>query len=93
MLVAAVLAGMARDIPTRNKRTKERGVKANDGRDPTLASYLSSLFYALSVPAFVGIAYAGHWWGYYEESGVVPVFAGLLIGAIVVASAVIYLRG
>lgn len=84
---------MSRDIPTENKRVKERGLGANDGRDPTLASYLSSLFYALSVPVFVTLAYAGHWWGFYGESGVIPAFAGLMVAAIAVAVLVIYLRG
>lgn len=84
---------MARDTPTKPKRVKERGVGANDGNDPTLASYVSSLFYALSVPALVLAAYAGHWRGYYGESTVIPVLAGLLIAAIAAAALVIYARG
>jgi hypothetical protein len=49
---------MPRDIPTEEKSVRERGTYAGHGGDPTLASYLSSLFLLLSVPTFVP-AFAG----------------------------------
>ena len=67
--------GVSKDVPTEEKSVRERGTYANDGNDPTLASYLSSLFFLLSVPALVTLAYAGHWAELYSESAVVPAFA------------------
>ncbi|WP_458185393.1 hypothetical protein [Haladaptatus sp. NG-WS-4] len=65
--------------------TRERGTFAKHGDDPTLASYLSSLFFVLSVPTFILLAYAGYWYDLYPYSGIIPAFAGLLLGAIVIA--------
>ncbi|WP_277553200.1 hypothetical protein [Halobaculum limi] len=73
---------MSKDIPTEEKSIRERGTYANDGNDPTLASYLSSLFFLLSVPALVTAAYGGYWAGLYAESAVVPAFAGLLVASL-----------
>jgi hypothetical protein len=81
---------VSKDVPTEEKSVRERGTYANDGNDPTLASYLSSLFFLLSVPALVTLAYAGHWAGLYSESAVVPAFAGLLVAAIAAAFAVMH---
>lgn len=64
---------------------RERGTYAKHGDDPTLASYLSSLFLLLSVPGFILAAYAGHWVGLYGYGFIVPAFAGLLVGSLVVA--------
>lgn len=76
---------MAKDTPTYERSAKERGLHANEGDDPTLSSYLSSLLYVLSVPGFILIAYAGYWAGLWEYGAIIPVFAGLLIGALAVA--------
>lgn len=76
---------MSKDTPGYDGSAKERGLSAGHGDDPTLAGYLSSLLYALSVPAFVLVAYAGHWEGLYAESTVPWVFAALLVGALAVA--------
>ena len=76
---------MPKDTPGYDRSAKERGLYAGHGDDPTLASYCSSLLYALSVPAFVGLAYAGHWQGLYPEPTVLWVFAGLLVGALALA--------
>jgi len=81
---------VSKDVPTEEKSVRERGTYANDGNDPTLASYLSSLFFLLSVPALVTLAYAGHWAELYSESAVVPAFAGLLVAAIAAAFAVMH---
>ncbi|SHG97749.1 hypothetical protein [Halobaculum gomorrense] len=83
---------MPRDIPTEEKSVRERGTYANDGNDPTVASYLSSLFFVLSVPTLVTAAYAGYWMGLYSESAVVPAFAGLLIGSLAAVFAVMHYR-
>ena len=63
---------------------RERGTYASHNHDPTLASYLSSLFLLLSVPTFVAGAYAGHWAGLYGYGMIVPAFAGLLVASLVV---------
>lgn len=76
---------MQKDVPTEEKSVRERGTYANHGGDPTLASYLSSLFFVLSVPVFVLLSYAGYWTGLYGEPMVVPAFGGLLVGSLVVA--------
>ena len=81
---------MPRDLPTEDKPVRERGTYARHGGDPTLASYASSLFFLLSVPTFVGLAYAGYWWGLYPESSVVPAFAGLLVASLAVAFALMH---
>lgn len=70
---------------------RERGTYAAGGDDPTLASHLSSLYLLLSVPAFVALASLGHRWGYYGVGGVVPAFAGLLVGSLVLAFAAMHL--
>ena len=72
------------DLPRRERSTRERGTYANDGRDPTLAGYLSSLYFVGSVPAFLVVAYAGQWAGLYGDALVVPAFAGLLLASFVV---------
>lgn len=76
---------MSRDTPQGEKTARERGTFASHGDDPTLASYLSSLFLVLSVPGFVVAAYAGHWAGLYGYGGIVPAFAGLLVGSLALA--------
>lgn len=81
---------MSKDVPNREKTVRERGTYAGHEEDPTLASYLSSLFLVLSVPTLIAVAYAGTWAGYYPESSVVPVFGGLLVGAIAVVFAVMH---
>ncbi|WP_348610818.1 hypothetical protein [Halobaculum rarum] len=81
---------MPKEIPTEEKSVRERGTYANDGNDPTLASYLSSLFFLLSVPAFVTLAYAGYWVGLYDESTVVLAFAGLLVAGVAGVFAVMH---
>lgn len=81
---------MSRDLPTEERPVRERGTYAKHGRDPTPASYASSLFFLLSVPTFVVLAYVGYWQGYYAESTVVPAFAGLLVGSLAVAFALMH---
>jgi hypothetical protein len=76
---------VSKDTPGYDRSAKERGLYAGHGDDPTLASYLSSLLYALSVPAFVLLSYLGHWRGLYAETAVLPVFAALLVGALAIA--------
>ncbi|SIR03189.1 hypothetical protein SAMN05421858_1182 [Haladaptatus litoreus] len=73
---------MSKDVPTRERSVRERGTFANHGDDPTLASYLSSLFLLLSVPSFILLAYGGHWYGLYEYDTILLVFGGLLVGSI-----------
>lgn len=81
---------MPSDTPNPDMDPRERGTFANHGGDPTLAGYLSSAFMLLSVPAFIVIAYGGHWAGYYPEPTVIPVFAGLLVGSILLVFAVMH---
>lgn len=76
---------MPKDTPQPEKTIRERGTYANHNDSATLASYLSSLFFVLSVPGFIVAAYAGHWYGLYSYGTVLPAFAGLLVGSIVVA--------
>lgn len=75
---------MGKETPSFDRSTEQEGLEARHGDDPTLASYLSSLFYVLSVPAFLGIAYAGYRSGLYGYRGMVPAFAGLLVVSLVV---------
>lgn len=81
---------MSKDIPNREKTLRERGTYASHAEDATLASYLSSLFLVLSVPTFIGAAYAGNLAGYYSEATIIPVFGGLLVGAIAVVFTVMH---
>ncbi|ESP89403.1 hypothetical protein [Candidatus Halobonum tyrrellensis] len=83
---------MPKEIPTEEKSVRERGTYAEHGDDATLASYLSSLFFLLSVPGLVLVAYAGYWSGWYDEPTVVPVFAGLFVAALAVAFGVMHVR-
>ncbi|MFB6221633.1 MAG: hypothetical protein ABEH90_09355 [Halolamina sp.] len=81
---------MPQDTPNPNKDVKERGTFAGHSEDPTLASYLSSAFLLLSVPAFIVFAYGGFWLGLYPYSGVLPAFAGLLVASITAAFALMH---
>jgi hypothetical protein len=80
----------SKDIPTGEKSVRERGTYAKHGDDPTLASYLSSAFFVLSVPTLILVAYGGFWAGFYSETTVIPVFAGLLIASIAAVLAIIH---
>lgn len=75
---------VGKETPTRNRSDKERGLYASHGDDPTLASYLSSLFFLLSVPTFIGLAYGGFWYGLYPYSMIVPAFGGLMVVALII---------
>lgn len=75
---------MSKDTPQRERTVRERGTFANHGDDPTLKSYLSSLFFVLSVPGFITLAMVGYWNGLYSYSFVVPVFGALLVASLVV---------
>lgn len=75
---------MSRDLPTEEKDPKSRGMWARRNDDPTLASYLSSLLYALSVPGLIAAAYAGSYYGLYPDVYVVPAFGGMLFVLLVV---------
>ncbi|WP_227354753.1 hypothetical protein [Haladaptatus salinisoli] len=81
---------MSKDVPTRERSVRERGTFAKHGDDPTIASYLSSLFLLLSVPSFVLLAYAGYWYDLYAYGAIIPVFAGLLVGSIALAFAIMH---
>ncbi|WP_313690935.1 hypothetical protein [Halorarum halobium] len=81
---------MAKDLPTEEGSVRERGTYAKHGDDPTLASYASSLYFLLSVPTFIVLAYVGYWQGLYPESTVVPAFAGLLVASLVVVFALMH---
>lgn len=74
---------MPSDTPGRDRDASARGLGANDGSDPTLASYLSSLLYALTVPVGLALAYGGYVLGYYDRRLVLPLFGGMVLGAIV----------
>ena len=82
---------MTKDTPHFERSIRERGTYANHGDDPTFASYVSSLFYVLSVPALLLATYAGYWYDVYGYGMIVPVFAGTLVGAIVLAFVVMHL--
>ncbi|WP_458206357.1 hypothetical protein [Haladaptatus sp. NG-SE-30] len=81
---------MSKDVPTRDRSVRERGTFAKHGDDPTLASYLSSLFLLLSVPSFILLTYAGYWYDLYDYGAIIPVFAGLLIGSITLAFTIMH---
>lgn len=80
------------DVPKRKRSRRENGTYAGHGDDPTLASYLSSLFFVQSVPAFLVLAYAGEWADLYGDGAVVPVFAALLVCALVIVAALMARR-
>lgn len=81
---------MGRDLPTESKEAKDRGFRAGHAGDPTLASYLSSLLFALSVPGFVLLSYAGHWQGWYPYSWILGVFGGLMVATIALVLALMH---
>ena len=83
---------MGRDTPSYDRSVKRRGLGANDGTDPTLASYLSSLLYLCSVPSLVLVAYGGYWTGVWGYQAIIPVFAGLLVTVLGVTLAVMHGR-
>lgn len=80
---------MSDDVPTGDKDPKERGRYARHAGDPTLASYLSSLLF-LSVPVYIGVAYAGYLLDVWPYSWILPVFGGLLAGTIALAFALMH---
>ncbi len=82
---------MSKDVPTRERSVRERGTFASHGDDPTLASYLSSLFLLLSVPALILLTYAGYWYDLYPYSMIIPAFVGLLVGSIALAFTVMHI--
>ncbi|WP_115862320.1 hypothetical protein [Halorussus litoreus] len=81
---------MPKDTPQPERTVRERGTFAKHGDDPTLKSYLSSLFFVLSVPGFITLAVAGHWAGLYSYAMVVPAFAGLLVASLVIVFTVMH---
>lgn len=81
---------MTKDTPGRERTVRERGTYAQHGDDPTLKSYLSSLFFLFSVPGLILMAMVGHWQGFYPYSLVAPVFAGLLVASLVVVFALMH---
>lgn len=81
---------MGRDVPTEPKDVKERGFHAGHAGDPTLASYLSSLLFGLSVPGFVLLSYAGYWQGWYPYSRILGVFGGLMAATVVIVLALMH---
>lgn len=81
---------MPKDTPQPEKTVRERGTFAKHGGDPTLKSYLSSLFFVLSVPGFITLAVVGYWHGLYPYSYVVPVFAALFVASLVVVFALMH---
>ncbi len=83
---------MSKDLPTRERSTRERGTFAKHAGDPTVASYLSSLFFVLSVPMFILLSYAGHTYGLYSNGAIIPVFAGLLIVSIALVFVIMHIR-
>lgn len=88
----ACLGPMARDSPTYDRSAKERGLYAGHGDDPTLASYLSSALYLLSVPGFILLAYTGYWTGYWSYGSILPVFAALLVATLAITVALMHVR-
>jgi hypothetical protein len=84
--------GVGKETPSFDRPVKQQGLEAKTNNEPTLASYISSLLYILSVPTLLGVAYWGHTAGYYSYRAMVPVFAGLLIGTIAVAFLIMHLR-
>lgn len=75
---------MTKDTPGPEKTVRERGTFAKHADDPTVKSYLSSLFFLLSVPGLITLAFVGYWQGLYSYSAVVPVFAGLFAASLAV---------
>lgn len=82
---------MGKETPSFDRSSEQEGLEAKHGDAPTLASYLSSLLYALSVPVFLGVAYGGFALGLYGYRDMVPVFGGLLVAAIVLAFTVMHI--
>lgn len=81
---------MKRDLPTEPKDARERGLHAGHAGDPTLASYCSSLLFALSVPGFVLLSYVGHWQGWYPYSWILGIFGGLMAATILLVLALMH---
>lgn len=81
---------MPKDTPQPEKTVRERGTFAEHAGDPTLKSYLSSLFFLLSVPGLIALSVVGYWEGLYSYSAVVPVFAGLFVASVAVVFALMH---
>jgi hypothetical protein len=84
---------VAKDTPGRDRSLRERGTYARHADRPTIASYLSSLLFVLGVPAAIGLAYGGYWAGWYGYSVVVPAFAAVIFGLLVLAFAAMSVFG
>jgi hypothetical protein len=84
---------VAKDTPSRDRSLRERGTYARHADRPTIASYLSSLLFLLGVPAAIGLAYGGYWLGWYGYSVVVPAFAAVILGLLVLAFAAMSVFG
>ncbi|KZN22822.1 hypothetical protein A4G99_17085 [Haladaptatus sp. R4] len=83
---------MSKDLPTRERSARERGTFAKHADDPTVASYLSSLFFLLSVPVLLLVTFVGHSYGLYSYGAIVPAFAGLLFVAITLVFVIMHVR-
>ncbi len=83
---------MSKDVPTRERSVRERGTFAKHADDPTVASYLSSLFFLLSVPVLILVAYEGYSYGLYPYDTTIPVFGGLLVASIALVFVIMHVR-
>jgi vacuolar-type H+-ATPase subunit I/STV1 len=81
---------VTKDTPQPEKTVRERGTFAKHAGDPTLKSYLSSLFFLLSVPGLITLAVVGYWNGLYSYSAVVPVFVGLFVTSLAIVFALMH---
>ena len=78
---------MSKDIPTEDPPTRIRGKHANHGDQATWMGYLTTLYYLLSVPVFVVLAYSGHEAGLYPYRFVIPAFVLLHVCGLLVVFA------
>lgn len=81
---------MSKDTPRPQRSAIERGRGARTGNDPTLASYISSVLYLISVPLLVLASYGGYWMDLYPYGYIIPVFGGSMIGLIAIAFGVMH---
>jgi hypothetical protein len=82
---------MSEDTPRPKRSPTERGLHANTGNDASLASYVSSALYLLSVPTLILLAYGGFWAGLYPYELVIPAFGGLVVALVALLFGVMHL--
>lgn len=83
---------MTKDTPSGDRPPTIRGKTAGHGNAATVLSWLSTVLYLTAVPGLLVVAYAGYRMGLYAYPHVIPVYAGLFVGLLLVLYLVMRVR-